>query len=124
PARLLLHYCRTESFEHAWRRTGPPALESTDFTARIVLTDLPANQRIFYRVTFQDLADLRAMSVPIGGSFQTPPSAYARRDVTLAWSADTVGQGWGINPSWGGLRLYDTMRRGGRRVFGASGGTR
>ena len=32
-------------------------------------------------------------------------------DVTLAWSADTVGQGWGINTEWGGLRLYDTMRR-------------
>jgi alkaline phosphatase D len=110
-ARMLVEYSTTDTFENAWRRTGPTALESTDFTARIVLTDLPANQRIFYRVTFQDLADLRALSVPLTGSFQTPAAAGARRDVTLAWSADTVGQGWGINPSWGGLRLYDTMRR-------------
>jgi alkaline phosphatase D len=111
PARMLVEYSTTDKFENAWRRTGPAALESTDFTTRIVLTDLPSNQRIFYRVTFQDLADLRAFSVPLVGSFQTPPAASARRDITLAWSADTVGQGWGINPTWGGLRLYGAMRR-------------
>ena len=32
------------------------------------------------------------------------------RDITFAWSADTVGQGWGINTAWGGLRMYETMR--------------
>ena len=117
PARMLVEYATTEKFENGWRRTGPAALESTDFTARILLTDLPANQRIFYRVTFQDLAVLRAVSDPKTGSFRTPPSAAARRDVTLAWSADTVGQGWGINPSWGGLKLYETMRRAEPDVF-------
>jgi alkaline phosphatase D len=111
PARMLVEYSTTDRFETVLRRTGPAALESTDFTARVVLTDLPSNQRIFYRVTFQDLADLRAVSVPLVGSFRTPPPASARRDLTLAWSADTVGQGWGINPGWGGLRLYGTMRR-------------
>ena len=39
----------------------------------------------------------------------TAPATAAARDVTIAWSADTVGQGWGINPDWGGLRLYETM---------------
>ena len=111
PARMLVEYSTSDRFETVLRRTGPAALESTDFTARVVLTDLPPNQRIFYRVTFQDLADLRALSEPQIGSFRTPPTLTARRDVTLSWSADTVGQGWGINPSWGGLRLYDTMRR-------------
>src|SRR5688572_630952 len=57
PARMLVEYSTSDRFESVLRRTGPAALESTDFTARIVLTDLPANQRIFYRVTFQDLAD-------------------------------------------------------------------
>jgi alkaline phosphatase D len=111
PARMLVEYSTSDRFETVLRRTGPAALESTDFTARVVLTGLPANQRVFYRVTFQDLADLRALSEPQIGSFPTPPTLTARRDVTLSWSADTVGQGWGINPSWGGLRLYDTMRR-------------
>ncbi len=50
-------------------------------------------------------------ALPTPGSFVTAPAAAADRDVTLAWSADTVGQGWGINPEWGGLRLYETMRQ-------------
>ncbi len=35
---------------------------------------------------------------------------WTRRHARLV-SADTVGQGWGINPEWGGLRLYDAMRQ-------------
>ena len=37
--------------------------------------------------------------------------------MTLVWSADTVGQGWGINPEWGGLRLYDSMRQAEPDIF-------
>ncbi|MEO5895269.1 MAG: alkaline phosphatase D family protein [Vicinamibacterales bacterium] len=109
-ARMFVEYSTTEAFANPLRVAGPAALETSDFTARLVLTGLPAGQRIFYRVLFQDLADIRSWSLPGAGSFWTPPSAASRRDVTIAWSADTVGQGWGINPEWGGLRLYETMR--------------
>ena len=109
PARLVVEYSTTDTFTNVLRRIGPAALESTDFTSKLVLTDLPAGQRIFYRVLFQDLGDLRSWSVPQVGSFRTPAEAPASRSVTLAWSADTVGQGWGINPDWGGLRLYRPM---------------
>lgn len=111
PARMVVEYSTTEAFRTVLQRIGPAALESTDFTARVVLTDLPAAQRIFYRVRFQDLADLRAWSEPQTGSFRTPPEQAPQRDVTIAWSADTVGQGWGINTEWGGLRLYETISR-------------
>jgi alkaline phosphatase D len=111
PARMFVEYATTERFENPLRVPGPSALEPADFTARVVLTGLPPDQRIFYRVLFQDLADIRSWSLPEAGSFNTPPSAAATREITLAWSADTVGQGWGINPEWGGLRLYETMRR-------------
>ena len=109
PARMFVEYSTTESFSNSQRVPGPAALESSDYTARTVLTELPAGQRLFYRVRFQDLADLRNWSEPANGRFSTPPALGTRRDVTLAWSADTVGQGWGINPDWGGLRLYETM---------------
>jgi alkaline phosphatase D len=109
PARMFVEYATTERFENVRRVRGPAALEPSDFTARLVLPDLPAGQRIFYRVLFQDLSDLRAWSEPVAGSFNTP--SVTPRDITLAWSGDTVGQGWGINPEWGGLRLYDTMHR-------------
>ena len=110
PARMFVEYATTERFDTVRRLRGPAALESSDFTARVMLTDLPAGQRIFYRVLFQDLADIRRWSLPAAGSFATPAAAARPRDVTLAWSADTVGPGWGINSEWGGLRLYETMR--------------
>src|SRR5207342_3930481 len=74
----------------------------------------------FYRTIFQSLEDLRAFSQPAVGSLLTPPAATSQapgRDVTIAFSADTVGQGWGINPAWGGMRLYETMRRAQPDVF-------
>jgi alkaline phosphatase D len=108
-ARMFVDFSTTERFADPRRVRGPAALESSDFTSRLTLTDLPAGQRIFYRVSYQDLSDLRTWSDPVAGSFTTPSSTP--RDVTLAWSADTVGQGWGINPAFGGLRLYETMRR-------------
>jgi alkaline phosphatase D len=117
PSRLIVEYSTTEKFETVLRRVGPAALEPSNFTSRVVLTDLPPDQRIFYRVQFQDLGDLRTLSVPQAGSFRTPAFSAPRRDITLAWSADTVGQGWGLNPDWGGLRLYETMRRAEPDVF-------
>lgn len=108
PGRMFVEYSTTEAFRDPKRVAGPAALESSDFTARTVLGGLPEGQRIFYRVLFQDLGDLRSWSEPVPGSFNTG-STQGGRDVTLAWSGDTVGQGWGINPDWGGLRLYDAM---------------
>ena len=112
---MFVEYATTERFADPRRVRGPAALETSDFTSRLTLTDLPAGQRIFYRVLYQDLSDLTTWSEPVAGSFTTPSSTP--RDVTIAWSADTVGQGWGINPEWGGLRLYDTMRRAQPDVF-------
>ncbi len=109
PARMFVEYATTERFENAKRVPGPVALDTSDFTSRVVLHDLPAGQRIFYQVLYQDLSDLRRWSLPAAGSFQTPPSEREPRTVTAAFSADTVGQGWGINHEWGGLRTYETM---------------
>ena len=115
-SRLIVEYSTTERFANPFRVIGPAALEGSDFTARVVLTDLPPGQRMFYRVIFQDLSDIRSFSQPAAGSFLTPQST-PDRDVTVAFSADTVGQGWGINPDWGGLRLYETMHRAQPDVF-------
>ncbi|HYT74935.1 MAG TPA: alkaline phosphatase D family protein [Vicinamibacterales bacterium] len=114
-ARMFVEFDTTDRFTNVRRVRGPTALETSDFTSRTVLTDLPPGQRVFYRVLYQDLSDLRTWSDPVMGSFATP--AAVARDVTVAWSADTAGQGWGINPEWGGLRLYDTMRRAQPDVF-------
>ncbi len=125
PARLVVEYSTTEAFTNPKRVVGPAALEATDFTARVDLSDLPEGQRLFYRVRFQSLHDLKAWSEPVAGTFTTPSAVLSRApgDVTLAWSADTVGQGWGINTEMGGMRLYDAMRRAGADVFIHTGDT-
>ena len=123
PARLVVEYSTAGSFATMSRVVGPAALETSDFTARVDLSGLRAGQRIFYRVRFQSLQDLRVWSEPIAGTFTTPPAAGAPRDVTIAWTADTVGQGWGIDANMGGMRLYDTMRRVDADVFVHTGDT-
>jgi alkaline phosphatase D len=109
PARLLVEYATTDAFRNVRRVVGPAALMDSDFTAKIVLTDLPAGQQIFYRVTFQDLADPKVLSAPAVGSLRTAPAQG--RNILFAWSGDTAGQGFGINPDWGGMKIYETMRR-------------
>jgi alkaline phosphatase D len=121
PSRLVVEYATTEAFRDSRRVVGPAALEDSHFTARVDLDGLPAGQRIFYRALFQDLGDLRTWSAPVGGSFATPPSTS--RDVSFVWGGDVVGQGWGINPEWGGLRMFETMRRAEPDFFVHSGDT-
>jgi alkaline phosphatase D len=127
PARMLIEYATTDRFADVRRVTGATALDESDFTARTILKGLPAGQRIFYRVVFQDLKDVRASSEPVVGSFVVPQLRSGQsprvRDTTLIWSADTAGQGWGINEAWGGMRLYETMRREDADLFVHAGDT-
>jgi alkaline phosphatase D len=107
-SRLLVEWATTEGFADARTVRGPSALEASDFTARVTLPGLPRGQRIFYRARFEDLADLRQASEPWAGSFRTAP-ADSGRDVSLVFSADTVGQGWGLDPAFGGMQTYASM---------------
>jgi alkaline phosphatase D len=109
PARMIVEYATTQSFKDSQRITGPAALAAGDFTARIDLLDLPAGQQIFYRVTFQDLNDIKALSEPVNGSFRT--ATRTRRDVSFVWGGDVCGQGWGINTEFGGMKIFEAMRK-------------
>ncbi len=109
PARMLVDWATTDTFADARRLRGPAALPETGYAAKVTLADLPAGQDIFYRVTFQDLGDIKTLSAPATGRLRTAPAD--RRDVSFVWSGDTAGQGWGINADWGGMKLYDVMRR-------------
>ena len=109
PSRMLVEWSTTDSFQNVRRVRGPQTTDATGYTARVDVTGIPPGQRIFYRVQFEDLADARNLSVPATGSFLSAPREA--RDIAFAWSADTVGQGWGINIEWGGMRMYETMRR-------------
>jgi len=109
PARMLVEVATSDSFRNAQAFQGPVARAENDFMAKLALTALPAGERCFYRVRFEDLADRRVLSEPLVGSFRTVPAGP--RDVRFVWSGDTAGQGWGIDPARGGMRTYDAMRR-------------
>ena len=124
---MIVEWATRESFADARRVVGEAALPETGSTARVDLAGLPAGQTIVYRVTFQDLRDLKTLSLPAVGRFRTPPAAAAGaeagRPFRIAWSADTVGQGWGIDRARGGMRLYEAMRKAEPDVFVHCGDT-
>jgi alkaline phosphatase D len=109
PARMMVEWATSETFADATSLVGPAALDETDFTAKLDLTGLPLGQQIVYRVTMVDLADAKLASEPVTGSFRTPPAAH--RPIRFLWSADVAGQGWGINPEWGGMKIFEAMRQ-------------
>ena len=126
PARLWLDWATTTSFANATRVRGPHMLEDSDFTGRVDLSGLPAGQEIFYRVVLQDLHNERVLSEAVQGHLRLPPAAVAgraSRDVRFVWSGDTAGQGWGINEAWGGMKIYEQMRKTDPDFFLHSGDT-
>lgn len=103
-SRMIVEWSLDESFRKSRRIIGPYALEETDFTARQDLVGLPAGRDVFVRVQFQGLDNSRAMSEPVLGRFSVPSTRP--RDLRFVWGGDTAGQGWGINPSFGGMKIY------------------
>ncbi|MFI5019052.1 MAG: alkaline phosphatase D family protein, partial [Dongiales bacterium] len=108
PSRMWVDWSLEESFARRVRVPGPNALADTDFTARLDLSDLPPGEQVFYRVTFEDLANPGTMSQSATGRLRTAP--LGGRDIRFVFSGDEAGQGWGINPVWGGYRIYEAMR--------------
>lgn len=119
PARLVVEIGTDERFKGARTVWGPVTGPDEDFTARAELSGLPDDEELFYRAFFAGAADRDILGEPVTGRFHTAPGR--RRDVTFCWSGDTAGQGWGINPEFGGMRAYETMRRLGPDFFLHSG---
>jgi len=109
PAQMLVEVATTEQLKDA--RALPPiaALPEGDFTAKMLLENLPAGQEIFYRIRFRDLAHPDIAGEPVVGHFRTAPAD--RRDVSFVWGGDVAGQGWGINSDDGGMVTFSAMHK-------------
>ena len=118
-AIMMVEYAATETFRNATRVVGPVASNDSGYTARVDLRDLPHGQQVFYRVAFQRPDDRRAISPWVVGTLRT--ASIEPRPITFAFSGDTAGQGFGINTQWGGMRLYETVRRNNPDFFIHSG---
>jgi len=106
PSRMLVEVATTDSFRDIRSAVFVDALPESDFTAKALLEDLPPDQDIFYRISFQELSSAVFGEAQIG-RFHTPSTD--RRSVAFLWSGDTMGQGWGIDQARGGMRTYATM---------------
>src|SRR5712672_1960839 len=109
PSQMMVEVSTAESFANARALPPIPALPESDFTAKMLLENLPAGQEIFYRVRFRDLSHTEILSEPVIGRFRIAPGD--RRDVSFVWGGDVAGQGWGINPDDGGMFTFATMRK-------------
>src|SRR6202167_5378866 len=109
PSQMLVEVSTTEAFKDV--RALPPiaALPESDFTAKMLLENLPAGQDIFYRIKFRDLSHPDISGEAVIGRFRTAPAV--RRDVSFVWGGDVAGQGWGINPADGGMVTFAAMQK-------------
>src|SRR6476661_8742688 len=90
PARMLVEIATTDSFKDVRNLAFVDALPESDFTAKLLVEDLPPAQDIFYRVRFQDLASPTISGEPKVGHFRTAPND--RRSISFIWSGDTAGR--------------------------------
>lgn len=109
PARMIVEVSTDPRFRTSRRTEGALLLPGSDFTGKTVLTGLPDGADTFYRVTPVDLADDTLAGRPVTGHLRTV--SRRARDVSFLWSGDLGGQGWGIDPSRGGYRIFAQMRR-------------
>jgi len=108
PSRMHVEISFDEQFRTSRKIVGPHALDVSDFTAKQDLVGLPPGRDVFVKVSFADLSNARVMGEPVLGRFRTPA---LNRDIRFVWGGDTAGQGWGINESFGGMKIYEAMRQ-------------
>jgi alkaline phosphatase D len=109
PSRMWVEASRRPDLRGARRVRGPVLTPDTDLTGKVHLRGLPAGEKIYYRVRAESLDRPGVLSRPLDGSLSTAP--VRRQDVSFVWTGDVVGQGWGIDPAYGGLHLFESMRR-------------
>ncbi|GAB2199409.1 alkaline phosphatase D family protein [Sessilibacter sp. MAH4] len=107
PAKMYVEYSYSSEFFNSTQLPPIDVLSVSDFTGKIQLTRLLSDKTVYYKITFAALEDLKATSEPVFGHFKTAP--VIARNIAFAWSGDTVGQGWGIDPTRGGFKTYRAL---------------
>ena len=121
-ARMVVEWSEDEGFGTRRRRVGPVAGPEADFTAKLLLQDLPPGRRIFYRVGFEDRQGV-AGDWEIGSLVTAATRRERPSEVHFVWSGDTCGQGYGIDESRGGMLTYRSMLSQEPQFFVHSGDT-
>ncbi|MGX6605054.1 alkaline phosphatase D family protein [Micromonosporaceae bacterium Da 78-11] len=109
PGRLWVQASRRPDFRGSRVIRGPIVTPDTDLTGKVRLSHLPSDSKVYYRVRAESLDRPGLFSAPVTGSLSTAP--VRRGDIRFVWTGDVVGQGWGIDPAYGGLQIFESMRR-------------
>ena len=117
-ARMVVEVGDRPDLRHARTFRGPLLTPDTDFTGKVRIPGIPSGHRLYYRVRAE--GEHGRASEPLHGSLIIP----GRHDgIRFVWTADLNGQGWGINPDIGGMRIFEAMRRVQPDFFLCSGDT-
>lgn len=120
-AKMVVEWTASATFgADVVRVDGPIVDESSDWTGKIVLEGLPRApaRPIRYRVRFE----AERPSPWLEGELRMPPPADAApRDVRFAWSGDVCGQGFGIDPSRGGMPAFTALLERAPELFVSAG---
>lgn len=100
PGRMFVEWSANADFSDVKRIDGGVASPTTGLCAKARLEGLPGGADLFYRT--------RVENGPwVEGRLRTAPDDD--RPVRFGFGGDTVGQGWGIDQSRGGLIAYRKM---------------
>lgn len=121
PCRMIVRWREARSGAIWQERLGPHCLEVSDFTGRMEISGWSPGAEVEVEVVFRDLGLIASESTPLRGRFRGAPTTPS--PVRFCWSGDTVGQGWGINPELGGMRIYEAIRKINPNFFIHSGDT-
>ncbi|MGI5120253.1 alkaline phosphatase D family protein [Marinactinospora thermotolerans] len=103
-ARMVVEVSTRPDFKNARTVRGPQLTPGSDGTGRIRLTGMKPGTRVHLRVHAETE---RTRSEVVEGSFRTPGGED--EPIRFVWGGDVAGQGWGINPDFGGMRIFRAM---------------
>ncbi len=107
-SRMLVEYAYSSEFSDPASLPGPLVTAGTDYTGKVEIAGLAPGRDVFVKVWFEGLGDKPERSEQVTGRFHTVGEGERIRFV---WGGDNAGQGWGINPAFGGMKIFESMRR-------------
>lgn len=104
--RLLVEVSERPDLHGARHLRGPLLTADTDFTGKLRIPGLRPGVRAYYRVRIE--GEHGHSTEALTGSVAVPSR---REGIRLVWTGDINGQGWGISPELGGMRIFSAMRQ-------------
>ena len=109
PSRMQIEIATTDSFKDIHRGAYVDALPESDFTAKLLVGNLPSGQDIFYRIRFKISNFQRLSASPWSDGF-APHHATGALCLSSGRVIKQVRDGVSTN-SRGGMRTYATILR-------------